>query len=575
MKCTPHFSLPKNSESPKKLSVDGKKKVKYLQPKPQVDIDVTTCLPLEPKNLPIPTNVLSTPGYPPTNNKLTWKDRLHSFNQNSQPMKSFQISVQESTSKEKDCSPFWNSHCKENSKMLWLPIKTDCVDLDLKSLNTSSSTPEPVLQCLKIQKMTPQMNCQKTLSLSLPSSLHDTTEVENTAERMVSRKMRIYPNKQQKQLFDKSINCHRYFYNKGNAYLKEVYGTDDFKKSLSFITLRKKVLKSDSELLPEEMWQKDVPYDTRQLALKQLVTSYKTSLALKKKGFIKSFDIKYLKKKSPRQIFYVDKGAVKSDLGSLFMFPRRLKDKKKIRQRKRDRKKLQTFLQDEGITCDIVIQKTDCCKWYICIPKKESIPAYQKPLYQSVFLDPGVRTFQTFYSPEGICGKIGDDYGVKYVAPLLQKHDIMQSIGQRRRCSLLRTKVRNIIDDMHRKTSRLLCDCFQSIIIPPFETQNMVTIPKTTRRVINSKVARNMMTLSHYRFQQCLKDQANKYGREVFIIDEAYTSKTCGCCGTIKNNLGGSKVFKCNNCHLEIDRDLHAARNLCLKTMTRSMVQDL
>ncbi len=149
----------------------------------------------------------------------------------------------------------------------------------------------------------------------------------------------------------------------------------------------------------------------------------------------------------------------------------------------------------------------------------------------------------------------------------------MQSLGKRKRCSLLRTKVRNIVDDLHRKASKFLCDSFQSIVIPPFETQNMVMIPKTTRRRITSKVARNMLTLSHYRFQQCLNYQVKKYQRQMILMNEAYTSKTCGRCGAINDKLGGSKTFKCKDCHLEIDRDLHAARNLCLKTMTGSMVQ--
>ena len=388
---------------------------------------------------------------------------------------------------------------------------------------------------------------------------------------MKTRKVRIYPNNEQKILFNKCLGVHRYFYNKGNAFLKEA-SPEEFKKHLSLPSIRKKVLKSDSDLLEEEQWQKEVPYDTRQLALKQLITSYKTSLTLKKKGLIKSFNIQYLKKKSPRQVFYIDKNALKvNDNGLLSIFPRRLKDKRKIRNRKRDRKKLKNYL-DGNIQCDTIIQKQACGKWYICIPKEETKPIYEEASYKSVFLDPGVRTFQTFYSPEGLCGKIGDDYSINYIAPLLEKYDLMKSLGKKRKCSLLITKTRNVIDDLHRKTSKFLVDSFESIIIPPFETQQMVMIPKTTRRKINSKVARNMMALAHYRFQQCLLYQAKKYGRKVISMEESYTSKTCGCCGKLNDKLGSSKVFKCSICLMEADRDLHAARNLCLKTLAGSMV---
>ncbi len=183
--------------------------------------------------------------------------------------------------------------------------------------------------------------------------------------------MRIYPNKEQKALFEKCLGVHRYFYNKGNAYLKQAYGTEEFKECLSMISLRKKILKSDSELTDEEQWQKEVPYDTRQLALKQIVTSYKSSLALKRKGLIKSFDVAFLKKKSPRQIFYVDKRALKViNNEQLNIFTQRLKSKKKLRQRKRDRKKLSSFLEGKNDS-DVVIQKLDCGKWYICLLKEK------------------------------------------------------------------------------------------------------------------------------------------------------------------------------------------------------------
>lgn len=47
---------------------------------------------------------------------------------------------------------------------------------------------------------------------------------------------------------------------------------------------------------------------------------------------------------------------------------------------------------------------------------------------------------------------------------------------------------------------------------------------------------------------------------------EAWSSKTCGGCGRIRHNLGGSDVFKCPHavCGLVRPRDWNAARTIFL-----------
>ena len=82
---------------------------------------------------------------------------------------------------------------------------------------------------------------------------------------------------------------------------------------------------------------------------------------------------------------------------------------------------------------------------------------------------------------------------------------------------------------------------------------------------------RKMMTLSHYRFKQYLMSKVREYpGVKVLIVTEEFTSKTCGRCGVENNKLGSSKVFKCGECDLKIDRDHNGARNILIKTLTES-----
>ena len=134
---------------------------------------------------------------------------------------------------------------------------------------------------------------------------------------------------------------------------------------------------------------------------------------------------------------------------------------------------------------------------------------------------------------------------------------------------LLWRKVKNIRHHIvHYTLCNLLLKNFKVILLPSFETQNMVA--KKENRVFGKKTARELLTWSHYEFQQCLLWKAKLHGprrNKVVIVSEAYTTKTCGYCGEINNSVGGSEVFNCGSCGFKSDRDLNAARNILIKNM--------
>ena len=74
-----------------------------------------------------------------------------------------------------------------------------------------------------------------------------------------------------------------------------------------------------------------------------------------------------------------------------------------------------------------------------------------------------------------------------------------------------------------------------------------------------------MATWAHDRFRQRLTFKCRQFGCKVAIVNEAYTSKTCSCCGNVKYNLGGAKVYKCRACGAVMDRDVNEAKNIFLR----------
>ena len=97
---------------------------------------------------------------------------------------------------------------------------------------------------------------------------------------------------------------------------------------------------------------------------------------------------------------------------------------------------------------------------------------------------------------------------------------------------------------------------------------------KRARRNISSKTVRSMMNWTHYRFRETPKSKVALYSRCVlYICDEHFTSKTCGSCGHIHQDLGNNKTFECPKCSYKADRDINAARNILLRFLTLEEIQ--
>ncbi|RBW69038.1 RNA-guided endonuclease InsQ/TnpB family protein [Bacillus taeanensis] len=84
------------------------------------------------------------------------------------------------------------------------------------------------------------------------------------------------------------------------------------------------------------------------------------------------------------------------------------------------------------------------------------------------------------------------------------------------------------------------------------------------RMMKNRHLSDSVRKQKFFRFKQWLTSKCNEHGIELRAVDRFYpSSKTCSCCGSKKVDLSLSdRMFKCDDCDMELDRDFNASLNL-------------
>ena len=206
-------------------------------------------------------------------------------------------------------------------------------------------------------------------------------------------------------------------------------------------------------------------------------------------------------------------------------------------------------------------------------------------------LDMGVRTFATLYSTDGRIMELGNRKPLDVLTKLdneidrfvLMKKAMMDcrriSVDKddvkfcnkmvsrtKRKLRRLRQRKQNIRKECHLKLSNFLCQNFTHIIIGKL-THMSIQQSMKKKGESNYKMLKDMKNLGYNMFYNTLIDKSKEYKVKVNLVQEHHTSKTCGGCGWINENLGSSKVFQCEDktCGSHMDRDHNAARNILIR----------
>lgn len=522
---------PNNLVSTSEPLPSGKKKGRSRQSKPHQDNGDTTFSPIQltlelcELQLSMPESVLA-----PNNLTLTARSPL-SLLSTQTPKLSAKLEA-DSTLKGENFKPYWNESCKELSDALWWRTKIGSPDSVLTtSVGCASNTGVRSWYSTK-QHSVQSGNSPKIFWQSSTASAVGSTDYESTSLRC--RKIQIYPSLELNRVWKQWSAACRYVYNQAIAYQKKNGRIGKFK-------LRDKIMQSD---LPE--WVKDAPCHIRQNAI---FDAHQAAYA--------SSYCKFRSCRAPQQTIKFNS----SNFSNGTWYPKLTKGL--------------TFVASEPIPqeCAQGTQLVKCKgKWFAVFPKPALLTDNQSD--KVIALDPGVRTFITGFDGFKFLEFGAGDMGritrlCQYLDKLMSRIAKCQHRRQRQKMRLaagrMRTKIQNLVNELHKQVACYLTQNYRLIFLPTFETSQMV---QKKRRKIRSKTARAMLSWAHYRFKLFLKQAATRRGCTVVDVTEEYTSKTCSRCGHVHTKLGGSKRFRCSKCGHELDRDFNGAFGIMLKALS-------
>ena len=470
---------------------------------------------------------------------------------NSQQQKLSKTTEVASISNERGFKPYWSVLCEEISAELLLPIGTDSPDSAERLYNSwSNKTVEQSWFSTRLfiapKRSLLPIGSQYSMSFPAECTLSGDTVTK-------SKKIQISPTSAQKAILDRWFGGSRFFYNRAVEAINAGAST-------TFKILAPQLIADAPD------WHVNIPLHIKVGAVMDACQAVRNG-KVKGKQTGEFQKMKFRSRKQPRQTLYLRADTLKAR-----GFYVRLLGEMQMTE------PLPALPQGQGSNPINEVKDSQLImengRYFLCVTYVEKRKP-RDPSGKIVALDPGVRTFMTYFTEDGF-GWLGYQ-AINRIQRLCQHLDDLLSRAStvkrplrrtlRKSANKLRNRIRNLVDELHKKVAHFLVTHYDIILLPTFESQEMC---KRGKRRLRKKSVRQMLTLSHYRFKQRLKQKALEYGVQVIDVCEAYTSKTVSWTGEVVEKLGGAKVITASD-GTRMDRDLNGARGIFVKNIAGAL----
>ena len=350
-------------------------------------------------------------------------------------------------------------------------------------------------------------------------------------------KFRLYPNKKQKILINKSVGCTRYVYNHFLSKAKE----DKYKTYTEYS-------KQLTQLKRELMWLKEPDKFALQNALKDLDKAFNNFFSGK-------YDFPQFKsKKNIKNSYRTNKFVRKSGTTNI-----EIKDNK-IKLPKLGWVKFSKSQKVKGEILNVTVTKTNTDKYFISIAVKEEIKKFPE-VDKKIGIDLGLKEFA-----------ITSDGEKKANPRVLNKYEkkiarLNRSLARKEKGSNNWYKTKKKLAKVHEKMANIRLDFLHKFSTKLIEENQLIAVEtlEVKNMLKNSNLAKSISDVSWSKFIEILTYKAKWYGRDLIKIDTFFaSSQLCNNCGYKNEEVKDLKIrnWKCSECGKVHDRDINASKNI-------------